>query len=229
MNVIAPIGHNLLPDPIDEITAAYESARVEAENWTDGESITNEEQMKVVDTLRESMRQWRLALQRGQKDATTPLREVYQAELDRWKPTIKDATDIEDCLVATVKSFKAKLAEEKKAAERAAWEAADKARKEAEAKAAQANEADLEAKREAAAAAQAAKEAEKAAQVASKDKPKGMRKVTKYEIEDHRAALHHIAQHDRDAVTAFIDEYVRRNHKAKAIAGVRVWEEREAF
>jgi hypothetical protein len=38
-----------------------------------------------------------------------------------------------------------------------------------------------------------------------------------------------MAANDRDAMTAIIEEYVRRNHKVRAIAGVRVWEEREAF
>lgn len=34
---------------------------------------------------------------------------------------------------------------------------------------------------------------------------------------------------DRDAMTAFIEDYVRRNHKSAAIDGVRVWTEKEAF
>ena len=61
------------------------------------------------------------------------------------------------------------------------------------------------------------------------EKPRGLRKVTKYEITDHRDALHWIARNDREAVTAFVDEYVRRNHKDKQIAGVLVREEKVAF
>jgi len=186
--------------------------------------------MNAVDALRKSMRQWRLDLEKGQKDATAPLRAVYQAELDRWKPTIEDAKRIEGCLVATVDAFKKRLAEEKRAAERAAWEAVEKARREAEAKATAAAATDLEAQRELEASRQAVIDAEKAAQAARKDQVKGMRTVTKYEITDHRALLHWIAKNDRDAITAFLDEYARKEHKVVANAdGLRVWTEREAY
>ncbi len=47
--------------------------------------------------------------------------------------------------------------------------------------------------------------------------------VHRYEIEDHRAALHWIAQNDRDAMTAFIEAYVAKNHKEALIAGVKRW------
>lgn len=231
MNDLTPgIGHNNPPDPIDAITAAYEAEREEATNWLDGSPVENEAQMNAVDALRKAMRQWRLDLEKGQKDATAPLRAVYQAELDRWKPTIEDAKRIEGCLVATVDAFKKRLAEEKRAAERAAWEAAEKARREAEAKAAAAAATDLEAQREAEVARQAAIDAEKAAQAARKNQVKGMRTVTKYEITDHKAFLHWIAKNDRDAITAFLDEYARKEHKFVANAdGLRVWTEKEAY
>lgn len=224
------IGHNQGPDPIDEITAAYDDQRSEAENWLDGEPVENESQMKAVDELRKAMRQFRLDLERGQKSATAPLHDAYKAELARWKPTVEDAKRIENALVATVDAFKRKLAEEKRAAEKAAWEAANKARLEAEAKARAAAASDLEAQREAEAAKQAAIDAEKAAQAAKKDQVKGLRKVTRYEIEDYRAFLHWIAKNDKDAITAFLDEYARKEHKAAANAdGLRVWIEQEAF
>lgn len=222
-------GHNNPPDPIEEICAAYETDRLEAENWCDGESVKNEGQMKAVDALRKTMRQWRLDLERGQKSATAPLHDAYKRELDRWKPTIADAKRIEAALVATVDEFKRKLAEERRAAERAAWEAAEKARREAEAKARGADAANIEQQREAEEAKAAAIEAEKAAQAARKDQVKGLRTVTLYEIQDHRAALHWIATNDHDAITAFIEDYVKRQHKAKVIDGVRVWQDKAAY
>lgn len=230
MNSPAPIGHNAPPDPIDEICASYEAERDEAENWLDGSPVENEDQMKAVDALRKSMRQWRLDLERGQKSATAPLHDAYKAELERWKPTIADAKRIEGALVATVDAFKRKLAEEKREAERKAWEAANAARREAEAKARAADAANLEQRREAEKAKAAAVEAEKAAQAARKDQVKGLRTVTRYEIEDHRALLHWVAQNDRDAVTAFIEEWARKNHKAqREAAGLRVWDEKATY
>jgi hypothetical protein len=81
MTQLATIGHNNPPDPIETITAPFDNDRAEAENWLDGTPVETEAQMKAVDALRATMRQWRLGLERGQKDATAPLHEVYKAEL----------------------------------------------------------------------------------------------------------------------------------------------------
>ena len=229
MNPRAIIGGNCPPDPIDAICTQFESERMEAENWLDGTPVENEGQMKAVDVLRKSMREFRLGLESGQKSATAPLYDAYKAEGARWKPSIEDAQRIEKGLVALVDGFKKKLAAEKEAAERAARAEAARKMREAEEAARAANAADIEAQRAAAEAQREAEEAQRRAAAASKDTVKGLRTVTKYQIEDHRAALHDIASNDRDAVTAFIEDYVRRNHKTRAINGVRVWQEKEAF
>lgn len=226
---LAPRGHNHPPDPIDEICAAFEASRVESENWLDGEPVENEGQMNVVDALRKDMRRMRLDLEAGQKSATAPLHNAYKAELARWKPTIEDAKRIEKGLVSAVDAFKRRLAAEKAEAERKAREEAERKRREAEEAARKAAESDLEAQRAAAAAQQEAEEAQKQAAKASKEQVKGLRTVTRYEVEDHRAALHWIARMDRDAVTAFVEDYVRRHHKDKTIDGVNVWQERAAY
>lgn len=223
------IGHNGAPDPIDAICSQYEAYRSEAENWTDGTPVENEAQMKAVDALRKTMRQWRLDLEAGQKSATAPLYDAYKAEGARWNPTIADAKRIEGCLVACVDTFKRKLAAEKEEAERLARAEANRKMREAQEAAARANAADLEAQRAAAMAQREAEEAQARAVAASKDTVKGLRTVTRYEIENHKSSLNWIATNDRDAVTAFIEEYVRKNHKEKQIAGVRVWQEKEAF
>lgn len=229
MNPRAVMGANLPPDPIDEICATYESAREEAENWLDGAEVTDEAQMKAVDALRKDMREFRLGLERGQKDATAPLYDAYKSEGARWKPAIDDAKRIESGLVALNDGFKRNLAIEKAEAERKARAEAEAAMRAAREAAEAAHVADIEAQREAAAAQARADAAVQAAKDASKDTVKGMRTVTRYVIEDHRAALNDIATSDRDAVTAFIEDYVRRNHKSRAINGVRVWAEKETY
>jgi hypothetical protein len=226
---LAPRDHNNPPDTIDEITAAFEAIRLEAENWLDGEQVENEGQMNAVDVLRKDMRRMRLDLEAGQKSATAPLYDAYKSELARWKPTIDDAKRIEKGLVAAVDTFKRKLAAEKEEAERKARAEAERKRREADEAARKANAADIEAQRAAAAAQQEAEEAQRAAAKSSKEQVKGLRTVTKHEIEDHKAALHWIAKNDRDAVTAFIEDYVRRNHKDKTIDGVKVWQEKAAY
>lgn len=232
MNPRAIIGGNAPPDPIDAITAAYEAARMEAENWLDGSPVENEGQMKAVDALRKDMREMRLALEAGQKSATAPLYDAYKAEGARWKPTIDDAKRIEAGLVAAVDAFKKRLAAEKAEAERRAYAEAEAKRRAAEEAARAANAADIEAQRAAAQALHDAEEARRAASAATadrKDAGKGTRTVTKYEITDHKDALHWIAKNDRDAVIAFVEEYARKHHKTAHIAGVRTWTEREAF
>lgn len=227
---IAGLGHNNPPSPIDEITAAYEAEREEAENWLDGTPVENEGQMKAVDALREAMRRWRIDLERGQKSASAPMYDAYKAELARWKPTIEDARRIEGCLVAAVDGFKRKLAEERKAQERAAWEAARAAEREAEERARAADASNLQAQREAEAAKRAAIEAEAAAQAVSANQVKGLRKVTRYEITDHMALTRWIWLNRRADAIAFVEEWVRKNHKPDPHAdGLRVWEDREAY
>jgi len=229
MNAQATVGHNQAPDPIDAALAPYGDHIAEAEQWLDGAPVETEAQMQAVDALTKSIKAALKDVNAAEKSAAAPLHDAWKAEKARWKPTVDDLARIRDGLVAAVSSFKAKLAADKKAAERAAWEAADKARRDAEAKAATANAADIDARREAAAAKEAAQAAVQAAQARAKDTVKGMRKVTRYEITDHRDVLHWIAKNDRDAVTAFIEQYVAKNHKAKTMTGVRVWEEKEAF
>lgn len=228
---LPPRDHNNPPDPIDEICAAHESVRIEAENWLNGETVVDSEAvMATVDRLRADARQWRLDLERGQKSATAPLYDAYKAEGDRWKPTIEDAKRIEAGLVSLVDGFKRKLAAQKEAERRAAWEAAQAAQREAEEAARKAAADNIEAQREAEAARQAALDAEKAALAKQKDTVKGMRAVTRYEVTDYRGLINWIAKNDRDAMIGFVDEWARRNHKQQRNAdGLRVWDEKEAY
>lgn len=228
-NSRAVIGDNNPPDPIELVIAEYDSVISEAQNWTDGDPIDNEASMKAVDAVLREFKSYKTALAKATKERTDPLHKAWKAEVAAVKTYTDDADRIQSALVAVVAPFKAKLAAEKEAERKAAWEAAEKAREEAEAIAARANAANIEDQRAADAARQAAMDAQKAASSAQKDTVKGMRTVVHYEITDHKDALHHIARSDRDAVTEFVNEYVRRNHKVQKIAGVRVWETKEAF
>lgn len=225
----APIGHNSPPDPIDEALAPYGDAISEAENWLDGTPVENEDQMKAVDAVIKDIRAAKSDLAKAKKSATAPLHDAWKAEIARWKPTEDDIERRLKGLAAVVDPFKRKLAAEKEAAKRAAYEEARRKEREAEEAARNADVSDYEAATEAARLQAEAVDAKKAASAANKDTVKGLRTVTRYAIEDHRAALHWIAANDRDAVTAFIEEYVRRNHKAAEIGGVKVWQEKAAY
>lgn len=225
------IGHNNPPDPIDETLAPYADAIQEAENWLDGTPVENEAQMKAVDAILKEIKAAKKDATAGQKSESAPLHDAWKAALARWKPTIDDLDSMAKGLASITGEYKLALKREKERAEREAWEKANAERMEAERKAREAAAGDIEAQREAEAAKRQAMEAEKAAQAAKRatGDVKGLRTVSKHRITDHRAALHDIAKNDKDALTAFIEAYVAKNHKARKIDGVETWTEKEAF
>lgn len=230
MNQIAPIGHNNPPDPIELVIAEHDATLSEAQNWCDGDPVETEDQMKAVDALLKDFKSYKTALTKAGKERTDPLHKAWKAEVAAVKVYTDDADRIQKALVATVAPFKEKLAEQKREAERKAWEEAQAAKREAEAKARAAAAADLDAQREVAEARAAAIEAEKAAQRQAKDGVKGMRTVTRWEITDYSDMLRWLNKNDRSALEAFCNEYARRCHKnGQPIPGLRVWTEKEAF
>lgn len=230
MNAAAKIGHNAPPDPIDEALAPFGDTITEAENWLDGTPVETEGQMQAVDALIKGIKAAKKAVEAADESVTKPMYDAWKAEKARFKPTLDDLDRMVKGLVAAVDTFKRKLAAEKeaarKAAERAAWEATRAAEDAARA----AGASDIEAQRAAAAKIAEAEAAQKVAMAANKDTVKGLRTVTRYEITDHRALINYIALKHREDLTAFIEEWARKNHKENATApGLRVWQEREAF
>ena len=224
--------HNQPPDPIDQALAPYGDAISEAENWLDGEAVQSEGQMQAVDQIKAEVHAALKAVKAGEESEAKPVYDEWKRIKARWKPTIDDLERIKKGLTALVDGFKRKLAAERAEAERKAREEAERKRREAEAKAAAVQTANIDADREAAQAQHEATEAQKSARDAQKasKEVKGLRTVTKYEITDHRALLHWIAQNDREAITAFIEEYARRHHRETQQAdGLRVWTEKAAF
>lgn len=228
-NPRATIGGNFPPDPIDEALAPYGDVIEEAQHWLDGEPIQNEGQLKQTDGLLKFIKSAIKDVKTARDEVTKPLHEAWKAEVARWKPTQDDLDRIAKGIIAAQDPFKRRQAAQKEAERRAAWEAADKARVEAEASRVAAHASDIEAQREAAQKAIEAQSAKAAASAKQSDKAKGMRTVHKYEVEDHRAALHWIAKSDRDAVTAFIEDYVSKWHRKAQIDGVKSWQEKEAY
>lgn len=230
MNAPAVIGHNLPPDPIDEALAPFGDVISEAESWLDGQKVENEGQMKAADVLLKGIKAARKAVDDARDLSTKPLHDAWKGEVARWKPTQDDLDRLAKGLIALLDDFKRKLAAEKaEAARKAEAEAWEKTRAAQEA-ARLADAGNIEEARAAAAAMEEAEAAQKAAMAASKDTVKGLRTVTLYEITDHKALLNWIARNDRDAITAFIEEYARKEHKVIANAdGLRVWTERQVF
>lgn len=232
MNAVNPravIGGNNPPDPIDVALAPYGDILEEVCHWLDGKAVENDAQLAATDALLKDLKAARKAVDTARDECTKPLHEIWKAEVARWKPTQDDLDRQVKCLVAAQSPYKAKLAAEKEAARLEAERLAAAKAEEARQAHLAANVADIEAQRRADAMLEEAARAERQARVASKDTVRGMRTVQVYEIESHKSALNWIARNDRDAVTAFIEEYVRRNFKLRAIDGVKVETKKEAF
>lgn len=228
-NERAVIGHNGAPDPIDLALEPYDDLLMEVANWTDGALVETPGQLEATDKLLKDLKAARKAIDAARDESTKPLHESWKAEVARWKPTQDDLDRQVKCLVAAQAPYKKRLDDEKA-------EAARKAREEADAKAEAArqahlaaNAASLEDQRASDDLMKEAEAANKAASRASKDTVKGMRTVDLHEIESHKAALGWIVANDRDALTAFIEQYVASNFRRRAIDGVKVWQEKRAF
>lgn len=222
--------HNSPPDPIDEALAPYGDYLSEAETWLDGSPVENEAQMQAVDALLKEIKAAEKAVTKAKESEAAPLHDAWKAALTRYKPTLDDLDRIKKGLIATVDAFKRKLAQEKAAKEAAARAAAEVAAQALRDARANAEASDIAAQR---AIAQAEQEAEiariKAAVAAKQNTVAGMITKTFHEVTDHRALLHWIAKNDRDAVTAFVEEYARRNHSlGTPMDGLRVWQEKVA-
>lgn len=229
-NPRAVIGANNPPDPIDTATAPFGDVISEAGNWLDGTAVETEAQMKSVDVLIKGVKQARKAVDDARDTVTKPLHDAWKSEIARWKPTQDYLDRIVKGLVGIVDGFKRKLAAEKAEADRIAQAAAWEATRKAQEAARLADATNIEATRAAAQAMAEAEAAQAAAKATQKDVVRGMRKVTHYEVTDHRALLHFVAKNDRDAITAFLDEWARKNHKENRSAdGLRVWEASEAY
>lgn len=230
MTELATIGHNGAPDPIADCTALYDDVISEAQNWADGEPVTDEKSMLAVDEIIKGFKTYRTALTKAGKERTDPPHKAWKAEVAAVKVYTDDADKLQSCLVAIVAPFKAKLAAQKEAERRAAWEAANKAARDAEAAAAKANPANIDDQRAAEVAKQSALDAQKAASAAQKDTVKGMRTVKHFEVMDFSNMLRWLNKNDRPALEHFCIEYARRtSHNGQAIDGVREWITKEAF
>lgn len=230
-----PMGHNHPPEDLARsaaILAPFCAYLDEAANWLDGIPVETEDQLEAVDLLLANVKAAEKALLQARDAATKPLHDAWKAEVAQWKAAVDDLERLKKGLARIANDFKVKLADLREAEARRIRAEAEKSMQAAKALAHDADPADIYAMRTADAARREAEEAMRAARHIEKTRPKGIRTVRKWayiDAEGRRLALHWIARHDRDAMTAFIDSYVARSFRNKDIDGVRVWDEREAY
>lgn len=234
-----PMGHNNPPEPtpLEQARETISLLDGEAANWFDGTPIENQAQADDVARLLDAARKAEKQFDANRKAEKQPHDDAAKAVDAAWKPVITDAKRIVEIAKAAQTTWLIKLDEEKRAREEAA-------RKEADAKAAEArrlaeeNDGSLAAAKARDAAIEEAKRAEAAAARAANDKAnaKGegmaravsLRTIWRSEVEDRRAILNHIAKTDPNALTAFVEDWSAKAVRsgARVLPGVRVYEER---
>lgn len=229
-----PMGHNNPPSPFGqhEVLEPYATYIGEAEHWLDGTPVETEEQLEAVDALLFNVKAAEKALLQARDESTRPLHDAWKAEVARWKSPLDELDRLKKGLARIVNDFKVRLADQREAEARRIRLEAERMMNAARELAATVDEGNIHSVRVAEKARRDAEEALRASRHIEKMRPKGLRTVRKWafiDAEGRRQALHWIARNDRDAVTEFIDGYVARNFRDKAIDGVKVWDEREAY
>jgi hypothetical protein len=236
-----PVGHNNPPEPtpLENAKELLSLLDVEASAWFDGEPIKNHKQADEVARLIDAARKAKQQFDNDRKAEKKPHDDAAKAVDAAWKPVISAAERILDVAKRVQTSWLIKLDEEKRAKE-------EKARREAEEKAAEArrlaeqSDGSLAAAKARDAAIEEAQRAEAIANRAANEKASakgdgmsravGLRTVWHSEVQDRRALLNHIAKVAPQDLTAFVEEWAARKVRAgvREIPGVRIYDERVA-
>lgn len=218
---MSTIGHNQ-PPPHEAMSLHIEDLFQLISDTTEGAEVKTDEQEAALANLLDDIRQARKDADAQRVLEKRPHDEAAKAVQALWKPLL-DRCD------AAANEIKAKLTPYRTAKQKAADEAARKAREEAEAREAAAREAlqsdILEQRFDAEQSLKAAKRLKVQANKVDRA-PTGLRTYTVRTVTDHRAALVWIAKNDKPALDGFIEEYARRC--TLAMDGVEVTEEKRA-
>ena len=231
MNKIAAIGDNRPPDPVEELFSKHSDTLEEIENWLDGAEVENEGQMVAVDGLIKDIKAIEKEAKTEKESEFRPYKDRVDSVILKWKAPMAELSSLRTSLLSVVGPFKQKLADEKEAAKRKAYDEARAAEIAAKEAVEAADMKNIEERRAADALAAEATEASRVAQAARDDKVKGLRKTYIPEIVDPKACINWIAQNDRPAIMEFIDAYVARKTRegVRDIGGVNVTEEKRAL
>lgn len=232
----APIGHNMPPEEIDPREAAvadFAAYIEEAQNWADGVPVETDDQLAAVEALQKNLKLCIKGVDKAREADVKPFHDAWKGRIAFWKPTQDDLDRLVKALTKVMEPIKLRKHQEQQEREAKARREAAEARRAAEEAARLAEQrGSIDDLRAADAAKREAMEAKKGVSEVKQDKIKGLRTVWKWCFvgdgdAGRKAALNWIARNDRDAMTAFIEEYVAKNFRAKAIDGVKVWDEKE--
>lgn len=213
------------PPPHEAMALHVEDLFQLVSDTTEGAQVTTDEQEAALDSLLDDVKKAAKDAEATRKAEKEPHLEAGRQVDANWKP-IKDRLD------AAAAEIKRLLTPYRVAKQAAKAEAERKAREEAAAKeaAAQAKLQEPEHLQARFDAEQDLKEARilKAQANRSAREATGLRTYKVVTVDNRRDALNWIAKNDADALTAFVEDYARRNAPTRPMDGVTVTEERRA-
>lgn len=227
------------PTPLEQAREDISILDEEARHWLDGKPIENQAQADDVAKLIDAARKAKSRFDADRKAEKAPHDAAAKAVDAAWKPVIEDADRIVKVGKAVQTDWLIKQDEAKRETERLMREEAERKAEEAR-KLAEEADGSLEAAKVRDLAVADAENAQKAAALAASDKAgakaagmgraMSLRSTWRAMVEDRRALLNHVAVHDPDALTAFLEEWAGKavRHGARDLPGVSVYEERVA-
>jgi hypothetical protein len=219
------LGHNSPPAHEAFAMEADELFNTASDTLEGMDAVQNEEQNTALDGLKDDLRRVAKDAEATRKAEKEPHLEAGRAVDAAYKPVADKCKKAIAAINAMQTPYLvAKQAERDEAARKAREEAE---RKEHEARAKLEADAPLEQRYEAEQEFAAAK---KLSAVANKidRSATGLRTYNVVEVTDRRAALNWIAKRDPDALSAFVEDYARRNAPTRPMDGVSVTQERRA-
>lgn len=227
------IGHNMPPKD-EAFGMALDDAYATAKDFLDGSPIETQGQADAVGKIISEVKKLRKDADEARAEEKRPHDEAGRAVQAKWKPLLDRADTIIQAASAPLSAYLRKLAAEQEAAEAAARAEANR-KAQAAIDAQRASEGNVEAIERTKVLQREAEEADKLAKRAAKAKPQvtgmdravGLRSHKVVTVTDHRALLLHIANTDKPALEAFLEEYARKALPAE-LPGCRVYIERRA-
>jgi hypothetical protein len=218
---VAEIGHNRPPEPtpFEAVKVHIEDLWTEACNWADGAKIENQQQADAVAKLIEDFRQAHAAADEARKAENKPFDDGKAAVQAKFAPLIADTKGQQGLTVKAMAALKAtltpwllKIEQQKRAAEQAAREEAERKAREAAEAMRSADAANLAERDAAEQKVIEANIADAAAKFAANDKAHakgdgraiGLRRSYRPILTDRKAALMHYAASRPDELVSFL-------------------------
>lgn len=178
-------GHNQPPEQLAQ--ADLDRFMIEAENWLDGERVTNDGQMQAVDEMIAEIKVIEKQTEEAWGEEYRPAKAIADAVSARFKGVRSEIPKVKKGLIALVDGYKREKAAEAERVRLEKEREAERLHVEAEAAKHQTDYANLEDRRFADQKAQEARIAAQEAQRAGETAPKGTRLFEVVEVSDPRA------------------------------------------